>query len=330
MAEQLSAEPEFVATVAVLTFNGEKYLRRILEALRLQEDVESFEVLVIDSGSSDSTLDIVRDFPEVRLHEIPNEEFGHGRTRNLAARLARGRFIAYLTHDAVPATNRWLAELLAPFDIDERVVAVVGKQDPRPGCFPLMKYDIMAVFAQFGPDFGTSLFHLGNPPLPPSMRDAITFYSDVNSAARRDFLRDVIPYRDVQYAEDQMFGQDLIDAGYWKAYAARGAVEHSNDVTFREFGMRIFDETVGLRRIGTPIPELSRLGVLRLSLRGSVGDALRILRDRSWGRKRKLFWLVVNPAYHVRKWSSYRAASLIDIHDSDAVAAQSLENLRKR
>lgn len=319
-----------IATVAILTYNGEDYLERILAQLRLQEVDGEFEVLVIDSGSTDSTLEIVRRFPEVRLHEIPNEEFGHGRTRNLAARLARGRFVAYLTHDAVPTTSRWLAELIAPFAIDERIVAVMGKQVPRPGCFPLLKYEIQGMFAGFGPDFGTSVFYKD-----PSMTDegvlsAIGFYSDVNSAARREFLTDVIPYRDVRYAEDQLFGRDLVEAGYRKAYAPRAAVEHSNDLTLDEYGRRIFDETVGLRQIGFPIPRMSRGAQVRLTVRGILGDTLRILRDRDYSWKRKLYWLVVNPAFQVRKWSSYRPSTLVDLDDAGAIAAGSLEHSRKR
>ena len=75
-------ENELLATVVIPTYNGELYLRRILTALREQKIDGEFEVMVIDSGSTDATLDIVSDYPEVRLHEIKNSEFGHGKTRN--------------------------------------------------------------------------------------------------------------------------------------------------------------------------------------------------------------------------------------------------------
>ena len=52
------------------------------------------------------------------------------------------------------------------------------------------------------------------------MRNAVTFYSDVNSAARKDILTGEVPYRDVSYAEDQLLGRDVISAGYIKAYDA--------------------------------------------------------------------------------------------------------------
>lgn len=319
-----------LVTVAILTYNGEAYLERILVEV-LGQDVEGeVEVLVIDSGSTDSTLEIVKRYPAVQLHEIPNSDFGHGRTRNLAARLSRGTFIAFLTHDAIPVSRQWLRELLAPFSLDEKIVAVMGKQIPRRGCFPLLKYEIQGVFAGFGPDFGTTIFYNDTFVQSEGVLNAISFYSDVNSAARREFLTNVIPYRDVRYAEDQLFGKDLIEAGYRKAYAGRAAVEHSNDLTRDEYRRRIFDETVGLRQIGFPIPVLTPKGQLRLTCRGIFGDSLRILRDGDFGWKRKLVWLLVNPSYQVAKWTSYRASTLVDPSDDDAVRAGSLEHSRNK
>ncbi|WP_166671289.1 glycosyltransferase family 2 protein [Cryobacterium psychrophilum] len=318
-----------LVTVAILTYNGEVYLEQILREVSAQDVAGDIEVLVIDSGSTDSTLDIVGRFPNVKLHEIPNSEFGHGKTRNLAAQLGTGEYIAFLTHDAIPVSREWLRELLAPFEFDESIVAVMGKQIPRRGCFPLLKYEINGVFAGFGPDFGTSIFYKDQFVQSEGVLNAISFYSDVNSAARRDFLVNTLPYRDVRYAEDQLFGKDLIEAGYKKAYAGRAAVEHSNDLTRDEYRRRIFDETVGLRQIGFPIPVLSEKGQIRLTLRGIAGDTVRILRDGDFGWKRKLYWLALNPTYQIVKWKSYRASTLVDLGDAEAVKSGSLEHSRK-
>ncbi|GAA4165558.1 hypothetical protein GCM10022286_28940 [Gryllotalpicola daejeonensis] len=326
----MSTEGSLDATVAILTYNGETYLRRILEMLRAQEFDGSFEVLVIDSGSTDATLDIIAEFPEVRLLQIPNEEFGHGRTRNLAAREARGEFIAYLTHDAVPAHSRWLHAIIEPMRRFPQVVAVLGKQVARPRAFPLQRYEVNGMFQNLGPDHGVTLFYRdGDAPLPQAVLDAMSYYSDVNSATRRSFLLNEIPYRDVRYAEDQMFGRDIIDAGLVKAYAPQAAVEHSNDLSYAEYGHRIFDETVGLRQIGAELPPLSATQAFKLTVRGTLGDSARIVRDGSYSVKRRLYWLAVNPFYQARKWRSYRRSTLIDVTDPDAVRAGSLEHKRK-
>lgn len=322
-----STVAEAGATVVIPTFNGETYLKRLLTAVEAQTIDGGAEILVIDSGSTDRTLQIIAEHPGVRLIEIPNSEFGHGRTRARAAREARGEFVAYLTQDAVPIGDSWLAELLAPFAIDPRVVLVTGRQIPRDRAFPLQRYEIVGVFSQLGPDNGTTLFGAGSLPLEGSEFDRAAFHSDVNAAVRKSALA-TVPFRDVAYSEDQMMGRDVLEAGLWKAYAGAAAVEHSNDLTLREYGMRIYDETVGLRRIGTSIPPLSRSAQVRLVARGVVADTARIARDSSLsGRAR---WLVVNPVFHLRKWSSYRRASRASLDDGATGRGLSLEASRRQ
>ncbi|WP_225753636.1 glycosyltransferase family A protein [Actinotalea sp. Marseille-Q4924] len=298
------------ATVVILTYNGERYIGDILDALSCQRLEEPFEVLVVDSGSTDATLDIVARHPSVRVHSLPNHEFGHGRTRNLAAHLARGRVVVYLTHDAVPAHDRWLYEMLKPFELNERVAAVMGKQVARPGCFPLLKYEIQSVFEGFGPDFGTSLFYHDDFVTSEAVANAVAFYSDVCSAARRDLLTGEIPYRDVSYAEDQLLGRDVVRAGYLKAYAPRAVVVHSNDLTLREYDDRMFEETQGLREVGIDVAVPSYGVVARMILRGVVRDTARLVRDRGFSPRRKAYYLVVNPLFHLQKWRGVRRGAL--------------------
>jgi rhamnosyltransferase len=296
-------------TVSILTFNGERYLDALLSAVEAQDFDGTVEVLVVDSGSTDRTLAIVAAHPSVRLHRIPQAEFGHGRTRNLVAELANGEFVAYLTHDAVPADTHWLRELVRPFRDDERIVAVVGKQVPRRNAPPLVKYDIQRVFERLGPDYGiTVVADWGQLP-DDGARAAAAFYSDANSAARRSVLRSTVPYPEVDYAEDQLFARQVLDAGLRKAYAPRAAVEHSNEVTLRNLGARIEADMVGLRSIGTVVAPVSLLAACAQWLKWSTMDALAIMVDRDYGAAAKVRWLLVNPWYHAVKWRAYRRAT---------------------
>lgn len=320
---------ELGATVVIPTFNGQTYLPRLLDALRTQRYEPGFEVLVIDSGSTDATLEILERYPEIRLHRIPNTEFGHGRTRNLGAAMAKGRVVAFLTQDAIPRHDRWLAEIAAPLDLPG-VRGVVGRQVPRPTCFPLLKYEIEGVFREQGPPGGVTLALRGETEPDPAAMGRLTFYSDVNAASLRAFLVDEIPYQDVPYAEDLAFGRDILMAGYAKAYAPQADVEHSNDMTLREYGLRIFEETVALRRVGADV------GVFRLRhhlpriVYGILVDGVRIIADREYTAGAKLKWLVLNPAYHAAKWRNFRRASRISLDDHAAIAKGSLEADRAR
>jgi rhamnosyltransferase len=107
------------ASIVVLTFNGEEFLNDLLYMATSQVSSRGFEVIVIDSGSKDRTLEIVGAYPTVKLVQIPNAEFGHGKTRNKACDLAKGDYVLFLTQDAVPAHTGWLEYMLEPFGLND-------------------------------------------------------------------------------------------------------------------------------------------------------------------------------------------------------------------
>ena len=330
LGSQVGLEGTPRATVIIPTFNGDKYIAQILTALARQQTEWDFEVLVIDSGSSDRTLELVRVHPLVRLHEIPNSEFGHGKTRNLGAQLARGEFLAYLSHDAIPASNFWLHEITKPLEpTGLNASAVLGKQVARAGCFPLLKYEIREVFRRFGPEFGTTLFYVDDFSRSRDDVEAMAFYSDVNSATRRNFVLEVIPYQDVQYSEDMAFGLDVIEGGFIKAYAPQAVVEHSNDLSLREYRMRLFDEIVGMRRIGKDLPPLRWSRQFLYPIYGSGVDSLRIVADKTMSIGTKMRWLLVNPFFHWAKWRSFYLSTHVDLNDLKQIKKGSLERSRR-
>lgn len=296
-------------TVSILTYNGETYLDRILTAVEEQDYAGQVDLLIVDSGSTDGTLSIAAAHPGARLVQIPNSEFGHGRTRNLVASLADGEIVVYLTHDAVPIGSGWLGALVEPFRDDDRTAAVMGKQVPRAGCLPIIKYDIKRTFRWMGPDTGITVFYDHGQLGTPQSLEAAGFYSDVNSAARRSVVTGSVPYRDVSYAEDHLFGRDLLSNGLRKTYAPLAAVEHSNDLTVRSLGTRIREEINGLREIGTTIPEVSVGWAIAQTIRGSIIDSVEIVVDRELSGLARVGWLFANPVAHWVKWNNYRKAA---------------------
>lgn len=300
------------ATIAIPTYNGIEFIDAVLDACLRQSAAFPFEVLVIDSGSTDGTLDAVRRRPAVRLHQILQSEFGHGRTRNLAVMLAKGEFILFLTQDAVPASSIWMQEMLRPFELSDDVACVFGKQVPRPDCCPTVKRDVINHFWTFGAD-PFIVLQVDNPRLTSQVeRDMLTFFSDVNSAVRRRTI-EKIPFRDVPYAEDQALGRDVIEAGLIKAYAPLGAVFHSHSYSLRRYFARMYDEMLGLwktsgRTIDTSVPRH-----IAIVARGTLGDWRFILSDRDYSAARKLYWFVQTPFYNLARRVAVRLARRSDL-----------------
>src|SRR6266513_465695 len=118
-------------SILIPTMNGGKWIGDCLEAVHLQKGVGPIEVVLVDSGSTDTTLDIARRYP-VRIIKIPAQDFHHARTRNYAATLTTGKYLVFLSQDAIPATYTWLSAMLHNFE-DRTVGAVYGKQVPKAG-----------------------------------------------------------------------------------------------------------------------------------------------------------------------------------------------------
>jgi len=270
-------------SVVIPVKDGERYLVELLDALA-REGAD--EVLAIDSGSQDRSLEIARAAPGVELLEIAPGEFGHGRTRNLGAERTSGELICFLTQDATPVSG-WLDALRAGFALDARVGAVFGPHLPRADTSPMIARELEQFFAGFaGPDGGPALHRTGDEP----------FLSNVNAAYRRDCWEQ-IRFRDVPYAEDQAFGRDLLAAGWLKAYHPGAAVRHAHDYGAVEFMRRYFDEYRGLRATTGHVEAFSPLRALR-TVRAETAADLRWMRERGAGAGERARWAARAGVHH--------------------------------
>lgn len=101
-------------SIVYLTKNGGDVLRQSLDALYSQSVSFCFEVLAIDSGSSDRTLEILSGYP-VKVFNISPEEFNFGTTRDFGFSQSIGEIVVAISQDAVPADDAWLSNLIEPF-----------------------------------------------------------------------------------------------------------------------------------------------------------------------------------------------------------------------
>lgn len=101
-------------SIVIPTFNGGPTLRRLLESIDVQVTAFDREVLAVDSGSTDGTLEALREH-RASVTSIDRGSFNHGETRNHALGQARGGFAVLIVQDAVPAGSNWLSELYGLF-----------------------------------------------------------------------------------------------------------------------------------------------------------------------------------------------------------------------
>lgn len=216
-------------TIAYVTKNGAPWLEASLRAVRAQRGAfELAEILAIDSGSTDGTLEILARH-DVRTRRIAPAEFGHGRTRNLAAREATGEVVVFLTQDAAPANEHWLAALVTALLADPLLAGVWSRHAPRPDCHP-MEWRALAqfpLFAGLAPDSSPRISSArGNPDY--AVHPERWYWFSNNSAAFRRTTLLRWPFPEVEFAEDQAWARRVLEAGFRTALVPASLILHSH------------------------------------------------------------------------------------------------------
>jgi rhamnosyltransferase len=226
-------------SILIPTKNGARDFGACLEGIYSQKGVGPFEVVVIDSGSTDDTLESARRYP-IRIEQIPPERFHHARTRNFAAGLAKGEFLVFLSQDAIPAIDTWLAAMLGNFR-DNTVGAVYGRQVPKPGSTVERQCALNALY--------------GDERLvkEPVTRDKLGYryylFSDANSAIRTEVWRTTRFPEELKVFEDIGIAKRILDGGWKIVYEPQACVYHSHNHTTSDLFKRYFDLGVTFRRL---------------------------------------------------------------------------------
>jgi glycosyltransferase involved in cell wall biosynthesis len=233
--------PESVSVALPVLQGGERF-REVLAAVRAQRVEADVEVVVVDSGSTDGSVAAAREHG-ARVVEIAGSEFSHGGTRNRLMELAGGDRVAFLTQDAVPAHDGWLAALLGGFALAEDVALVCGPHVARPDASPMARRELERLFARFGDT--PRLDRLDGAPLALGPE---SFFSSVNGAVAR-WAWERVPFRPVAYAEDHLLAADVLRAGLARAYVPDAAVVHSHDYPGLGGFRRAFDDFRALHEV---------------------------------------------------------------------------------
>jgi glycosyltransferase involved in cell wall biosynthesis len=266
------------ASVVILTKNAGPRFRSTLSRICSQQTKRTFEVVVVDSGSTDETLEIIND-SKVRKFTIQPSEFNFGLTRDYAFSLAKGEYIATLSQDAVPFDNQWLQNLIRPFLANPNVVAVQGAQR-IPEDRPVFYWDKRGHF------YFTSESKRW-------MKKYKIGLSFVNCAIRKAFWAEH-PIGFAPWSSDKLF-QTLIQSSGGEIARAKDAIcIHGHDYTFRTLVRTLCKQGAGQKYAGMNY-SLQECIVDILKNKWMLREAFAALRRgeiRSW---HELFFLFLRP-----------------------------------
>lgn len=278
-------------TIVIPTKNGGALLDKVLERVFSQQTQYEYEVVCVDSGSRDGTLETIRKYP-CKLYEIAPEEFGHGKTRNFGASRGTGEYIIFITQDAVPATKHWLQNFIDAMKEDPEIVGGFGIHYTYPDCNIFDKRDLYHHFQNFGKE--NVIFQLTDEnreryEKEEAYRHFLVFFSDNNSCVRRDVF-EKYPYKDVDFAEDQIWAREMIEKGYKKLYCPFAPVYHSHNFKLSTYFMRYYDEYKGLYKLHQFLISSSWLKI-PLQIMKHILDDVRYVRHQELTKREKLYWI---------------------------------------
>jgi rhamnosyltransferase len=221
-----------LVSIVIPTLNGGPTLRRLLEAIDSQVSGFDREVLAMDSGSTDGTLDALREH-RASITSVPRRTFNHGETRNAGLARARGEFAVLIVQDAVPAGTDWLSELVRPLQNDRSLAGTFARQQAWPDASRLTAHYLARWVASdlqaktVSPLSGSQFAMMS-----PAERHVACAFDNVCSCIRQSVWR-AHPFRATPIAEDLEWAREVLTSGYRLAYVPSAAVWHSHERPIR-------------------------------------------------------------------------------------------------
>ena len=210
--------------VVIRTLNEGELIGRCLETLHRQRGGRETDLLIVDSGSTDSTIEIARS-QGARVLELPPGEFDYSKAMNIGIDNVLGDIVVSLSAHAIPADEGWLATMVAAFE-DPRVAGVSSRQVPWPDA-PWKEVERIRVV------FGETRFVYG------LENEAEIVFSNAASGIRRTAWREQ-PFT-LPAVEDLDWARRVVASGWKIVYEPGAAVFHSHSESPRAQARRLID-----------------------------------------------------------------------------------------
>jgi glycosyltransferase involved in cell wall biosynthesis len=216
-------------SIVIRAFNEDQHLGRLLSAIARQT-LRNPEVILVDSGSTDRTLEIAGKH-KARILHIQPQEFTFGRSLNKGIAAARGDVVVLASAHVWPMHEGWLERLVSAFD-DPEIAIAYGKQRGTPES----QFSEDQHFRKWFPEASD-----------PDQQHG--FSNNANSAIRKKIWKETPFDEELTGLEDLAWSSWAHGAGYKVAYVAEAGVYHSHDESAAQIVNRHRREAIALRQI---------------------------------------------------------------------------------
>ncbi|QQS54571.1 MAG: glycosyltransferase family 2 protein [Candidatus Competibacteraceae bacterium] len=272
-------------SIILLTKNGGDLFKKCLQSIFSQDINLPYEVIMVDSGSTDDTLASVNQYP-IQLYKIAPESFSFGPTRDYAFSQAKGQYLVTLSQDVVPANRDWLAKIVAPLVTDTADV-VQG----------------LTVIPDQGDDYGRDIFFWEKKGLfyfTSEGQNFIKKYGNIPlsccSLAIKQQVWAETGFGDVLMNEDKAIQKKLIEKNRRIVFAYDSIAFHGHDYTVKSLISRCENEGLGWKCIGVSYPFSHMLSDL-IQEKKIYNLFLENLRNKEIKSLAEFLFLIIRPIY---------------------------------
>ena len=239
-------------SIIIRCYNEEEHIGKLLTGIFHQKNAD-FEVILVDSGSTDSTLFIASKF-DVKVLKIRPEDFSFGYALNVGCAAASGDVLLFASAHVYPLYTDWLSLMAQPFINDEKVALVYGKQrgDYR------NKFSEHQIFAQWFPEVS-------------NYNQQIPFCNNANCAVRQSIWQTHKFDEQLTGLEDLMWAKQIQKMGYRIAYESKATIIHIHEENAAIISNRYKREAIALKKIN-PENTFTFIDFCRLLLINIVHD----------------------------------------------------------
>ncbi|KPJ56689.1 hypothetical protein AMJ49_04245 [Parcubacteria bacterium DG_74_2] len=269
-------------SIVIRAYNEEKHIKKLMEGVFNQDIGEPFEVIVVDSGSTDKTLDIISNY-QVKIVHIAPKQFSFGYSLNRGIKESKGDYLVFISAHCYPKRKDWLKSIIRPFE-DDKVGLVYGKQRGN----HLTKFSEQQIFYKLFPEQSMLI-------------QKIPFCSNANAAIRCSIWKK-IPYDETLTGlEDLDWANKILKFGYHIFYNSDAEIIHVHEESLKQIFRRYERESIALKKI-FPETSFNFLDFLRLCSSNLILDYLRALKS---DRKMRDFWEI--PIFRfLQFWGTYK------------------------
>ena len=255
-----------LTSIIIRTLNEERYLPELLAKIAEQKTaLTDREVVVVDSGSTDSTIEIANSYG-CRVTHISQEEFTFGRSLNVGCDYAEGDIFVFISGHCIPIGEFWLEELVKPL-IKEKARYVYGRQE----AFGSTKFSEKCHFDKWFPNYS-------------KIPQSDFFCNNANAALRRSTWEEYKFDEDLTGLEDMYLGKQLTEQGILLGYVADASVHHIHEETWAQVGLRYEREAIALQSV-MPDVHFSLRDFFRFLIAAILSDLSIALNERLFFKK---------------------------------------------